>query len=64
MIILTHFVVIQCKGGVLMSKKVYSSFAEEVADMKAYAKKLHIRDAVLSGVLFVGLFVYTVLMYI
>lgn len=47
-----------------MSKKVYSSFAEEVADMKAYAKKLHIRDAVLSGVLFVGLFVYTVLMYI
>lgn len=46
-----------------MSKKVYSSFAEEVADMKAYAKKLHIRDAIISGVIFVGLFIYTALMY-
>jgi hypothetical protein len=47
-----------------MSKKNYSSFAEEVADMKAYAKKLHIRDAIISGVLFVGLFIYTVIVYV
>ena len=47
-----------------MSKKNYSSFAEEVADMKAYAKKLHIRDAIISGVLLIGLFIYTVLVYV
>lgn len=48
----------------LMSKKNYSSFAEEVADMKVYAKKLHIRDSIICGILFVGLFIYTIIMYI
>lgn len=47
-----------------MSKKVYSSFAEEVADMKAYAKKLHIRDSIICGILFVGLFIYSVIVYV
>lgn len=47
-----------------MSKKNYSSFAEEVADMKAYAKKLHIRDSIICGILFVGLFIYTVIVYV
>ena len=47
-----------------MSKKNYSSFAEEVADMKAYAKKLHIRDSLICGVLLLCLFIYTVVVYI